>query len=54
MRNNSRKSTPHAAEGVAALDTQLSDWGLVEVHVIGRGPGSGRESAIRGLAAGGS
>ena len=51
---NARKSTPHAAEEVArVLGTQLADWGMTEVSVRINGPGSGRESSIRGLAAGG-
>ncbi|MBI5873293.1 MAG: 30S ribosomal protein S11 [Candidatus Omnitrophica bacterium] len=50
----SKKSTPFAAQ-VAAGDAakKAKDVGLVEVEVYVNGPGSGRESAIRALAAAG-
>ncbi len=50
----SKKSTPFAAQ-VAAGDAakKAKDLGLVEVEVYVNGPGSGRESAIRALAAAG-
>ncbi len=50
----SKKSTPFAAQ-VAAGDAakKARDIGLVEVEVYVNGPGSGRESAIRALAAAG-
>ncbi len=50
----SKKSTPFAAQ-VAAGDAakKAKDIGLVEVEVFVNGPGSGRESAIRALAAAG-
>jgi small subunit ribosomal protein S11 len=50
----SRKSTPYAAqvagERVAAA---AKDMGMQRVHVLVRGIGSGRESAIRALSAAG-
>ncbi|HUC20384.1 MAG TPA: 30S ribosomal protein S11 [Candidatus Polarisedimenticolaceae bacterium] len=48
----SRKSTPYAA-GVAAerAAATAKDMGLVKAHVLVRGIGSGRESAVRALAA---
>jgi len=50
----SRKSTPFAA-GVAAeaAAKKAVDLGLREVEVFVKGPGSGRETAISSLAAGG-
>ncbi len=50
----SKKSTPFAAQ-VAAGDAakKAKDAGLVEVDVYVNGPGSGRESAIRAIAAAG-
>ncbi len=50
----SKKSTPFAAQ-VAAGDAakKAKDAGLAEVEVCVNGPGSGRESAIRALAAAG-
>lgn len=50
----SKKSTPFAAQ-VAAGDAakKAKDCGLVEVEVLVNGPGSGRESAIRAIAAAG-
>ncbi len=45
-----RKATAHAAEESATLvGHKVSDMGMVELHVVLRGPGSGRDSAIRGL-----
>ncbi|MBP5292965.1 MAG: 30S ribosomal protein S11 [Clostridia bacterium] len=46
----SRKSTPFAAQAAseAALKAAL-DYGLKEVEVFVKGPGQGRESAIRAL-----
>lgn len=48
----SRKSTPYAAQlaGREAARSAL-DSGVVEVHVFVKGPGPGRESALRALAA---
>lgn len=48
----SRKSTPYAAQ-VAAEDAgrKAQEHGMKEVDVRVKGPGSGRESALRGLAA---
>ena len=48
----SRKSTPFAAQ-IAAEDAaqQAIDIGLKEVEVFVKGPGSGRESAVRALQA---
>lgn len=46
----SRKSTPYAAQ-VAAEDAgrKAQEHGMKELDVRVRGPGSGRESALRGL-----
>lgn len=46
----SKKSTPFAATMVArnAAD-KAKDYGLETLHVRVKGPGSGRESAVRGL-----
>jgi small subunit ribosomal protein S11 len=50
----SRKSTPFAAQ-VAGTDAakRAKDMGLKSVDVLIKGPGPGRESAIRALQAGG-
>ena len=50
----SKKSTPFAAQ-VAATDAakKARDLGLTDVDVYVNGPGSGRESAIRAIAASG-
>ena len=50
----SRKSTPYAAQ-MAAEDAakKAMDHGLQTVEVLVRGPGSGRESALRALQAAG-
>lgn len=52
--NGSKKSTPFAAQ-VASSDAarRAKDLGLKSVDVFVRGPGSGRESAIRALQANG-
>lgn len=52
--NGSKKSTPFAAQ-VAAGDAarRAKDLGLRTVEVLVKGPGSGRESAIRALQANG-
>ncbi len=52
--SGSKKSTPFAAQ-VAASDAakKAKDAGIKEVEVYVKGPGSGRESAIRALQAGG-
>jgi small subunit ribosomal protein S11 len=49
-----KKSTPYAAQ-IASLDAakRARDAGLSEVEVLVKGPGPGRESAIRSLAAAG-
>lgn len=45
-----KKSTPYAAQTTAeSAVTKAMDFGLREVHVYVRGPGVGRESAIRTL-----
>lgn len=46
----SRKSTPYAA-GVAAEDAgrKAQEHGMKELEVVVKGPGSGRESALRSL-----
>lgn len=50
----SRKSTPFAAQIAADQAAKKAlEQGLKEVEVCVKGPGSGRESAIRGLQAGG-
>jgi len=48
----SRKSTPYAAQ-IAAEDAgrKAQEHGMKELDVKVKGPGSGRESALRGLAA---
>src|SRR5690554_531605 len=50
----SRKSTPFAAQ-IAAEDAakQAMDMGVKEIEIYVKGPGSGRESAIRSLQAAG-
>jgi len=50
----SRKSTPFAAQ-IAAEDAaqQAMDQGVKEVEIFVKGPGSGRESAIRSIQAAG-
>jgi len=52
--NGSKKSTPFAAQ-VASSDAarRAKDLGLKSVDVFVKGPGSGRESAIRALQANG-
>jgi len=52
--SGSKKSTPFAAQ-VAATDAarKAKDVGIKEVDVYVKGPGSGRESAIRALQAAG-
>lgn len=47
----SRKSTPYAAGEAATKAAQLAieNYGMKAVHVKTRGPGSGRESAVRAL-----
>ena len=47
----SRKSTPYAAQ-IAAEDAskKAQEHGVKEVEVRVKGPGSGRESALRGIA----
>lgn len=45
-----KKSTPFAAQSTAEAAAQKAmDYGLQEVHVLVKGPGIGRESAIRSL-----
>jgi small subunit ribosomal protein S11 len=50
-----RKSTPFAAQraGESAGSTARRKFGIQEVEVRVKGPGSGRESAIAGLQSGG-
>lgn len=51
---NSRKSTPFAAQRTAEqVAEKATKMGLREVEVQVKGPGGGRESAIRGLQAAG-
>ena len=50
----SRKSTPYAAQTAAeTAATAAKDYGLKTVEVFVKGPGSGREAAIRALQAAG-
>jgi small subunit ribosomal protein S11 len=50
----SRKSTPYAAQlADSATARQAMDMGMREVDVYVKGPGPGRESAIRSLQAAG-
>ena len=47
-----KKSTPFAAQSVAEAAVQKAvSYGLREVHVYVKGPGVGRESAVRSLGA---
>ena len=52
--SGSKKSTPFAAQ-VAAADAakKAKDMGMEEVELIVRGPGSGREAAVRAFKASG-
>jgi len=46
----SRKSTPFAAQVAAErAGTRAKDYGMKNIEVMVRGPGPGRESAIRSL-----
>ena len=48
----SKKNTPFAAQSVAETAVQkAASYGLREVHVFVKGPGVGRESAVRSLGA---
>ena len=48
--NGAKKSTPFAAQTVAETAVQkAASYGLKEVHVYVKGPGVGRESAVRSL-----
>ena len=50
----SRKGTPYAAQLAAqAASTKAKDVGLRQVQVYVKGPGSGREAAIRAIQASG-
>ncbi len=50
----SRKGTPYAAQMAAqAASAKAKDHGLKQVEVFVRGPGSGREAAIRSIQASG-
>src|ERR1700704_232199 len=45
-----KKGTPSAAQGTAdTVGKRALEAGVKQVHVLVRGPGSGRETAIRGL-----
>jgi small subunit ribosomal protein S11 len=47
-----KKSTPYAAQTTAETAAKTAiDYGLREVHVFVKGPGVGRESAVRALGA---
>ena len=49
-----KKSTPYAAQ-IAALDVakRVKEMGLIDIEVLVKGPGPGREAAIRSLQAAG-
>ena len=50
----SRKSTPYAAQMAAdSAASAAKDFGLKSIEVFVKGPGSGREAAIRALSAAG-
>ena len=51
----SRKGTPYAAQqaSLSAATTARDQYGVKSVEVRMKGPGSGRESAVRALAAAG-
>jgi small subunit ribosomal protein S11 len=50
----SRKSTPYAARMAAQnAARQAQDYGMQEIDVVVKGPGPGREAAIRSLQASG-
>lgn len=50
----SRKSTPYAAQIAASTAARKAkDFGMRQINVYVKGPGSGRESAIRALQAAG-
>ena len=50
----SRKGTPYAAQVAAeTVARKAADFGMGQVEVSVKGPGSGRESAVRSLQAGG-
>jgi len=50
--NGAKKSTPFAAQTVAETAVQKAlTYGLRKVHVFVKGPGVGRESAVRSLGA---
>jgi len=50
----SRKSTPFAAQSAAVKAVEKAkEWGIQEVEIRIKGPGSGRESAIRSIQAAG-
>jgi small subunit ribosomal protein S11 len=50
----SKKNTPYAAQLAASDCAKVAvDMGLKKVEVLVKGPGSGRDSAIRTLAAAG-
>ncbi|NPA12737.1 MAG: 30S ribosomal protein S11 [Aquificae bacterium] len=50
-----RKSTPYAAQKAAekAAKTAMNEFGMKDIEVWVKGPGAGRESAIRSLQAAG-
>jgi small subunit ribosomal protein S11 len=52
--SGSKKSTPFAAQVAAsAAAREVKDMGLQSVDILVKGPGSGRESAIRAIQAAG-
>ena len=51
---NSKKSTSYAAQQTSKdITNSITNMGLKSVHVRVNGPGSGRDSAVRSLQAGG-
>lgn len=47
-----KKSTPYAAQKTAELAMEkVKDFGIKDIHVFVKGPGVGRESAIRSVGA---
>lgn len=50
----SKKSTPFAAQQASALSAkEVLDMGMRKVEILVKGPGSGREAAIRSISAAG-
>ena len=45
----SRKATSHAAQSAKIVGKKVVDMGMIELKVILKGPGSGRDSAVKGF-----